>query len=280
MRLFVDQLTNLDFSYLDAKRGLVGETWLASIELDGALDEQGMVCDFGTVKKTIREWLDTHLDHKLVIPSQSHCANIQSRDGTDSIEWLCDKGLIRTQAPSQAHCLMAVDTLSPETAAQWCVEQLETLFPDSISTITLRFTAENIDGPFYHYSHGLQQHAGNCQRIAHGHRSRIDIWQNDSLSLAHREAISQRWADIYIGTEAHCAEDDLHPENYLFEYQAQQGKFMLSLPKAHCYLMNTETTVELIAEHLVTHLKDAEPESRFRVKAFEGIAKGAIAERE
>ena len=51
MHLFVDNLTNVDFSYLDADRGVVGETWLASIVLEGALDEQGMVCDFGIVKK-------------------------------------------------------------------------------------------------------------------------------------------------------------------------------------------------------------------------------------
>ena len=52
MRLFVDQLTNVDFSYLCPARGLLGETWLASIQLVGSLDEQGMVCDFGTVKNT------------------------------------------------------------------------------------------------------------------------------------------------------------------------------------------------------------------------------------
>ena len=47
MQLFVNQLTNVDFSYLDAARGLVGETWLASAILDGVLDDQGMVCGMG-----------------------------------------------------------------------------------------------------------------------------------------------------------------------------------------------------------------------------------------
>ena len=31
--LFVHRLTNLDFAYLDAERGLVGETWLMDVEL-------------------------------------------------------------------------------------------------------------------------------------------------------------------------------------------------------------------------------------------------------
>ena len=51
MHLFVEKLVNIDFSYLDVTRGLVGETWWASTSLEGALDQQGMVCDFGTVKK-------------------------------------------------------------------------------------------------------------------------------------------------------------------------------------------------------------------------------------
>ena len=71
MHLFVEQLTNVDFSYLDAKRGVVGETWWASAILEGALDDQGMVCDFGIVKKTLRQWLDTELDHRLLVPAEA-----------------------------------------------------------------------------------------------------------------------------------------------------------------------------------------------------------------
>lgn len=49
--LFVKRLTVIDFSYLDAVRGRVGESWQVDIELEDCLDEQGMVLDFGHIKK-------------------------------------------------------------------------------------------------------------------------------------------------------------------------------------------------------------------------------------
>ena len=65
--LFVNKLTNIDFSFLDPYQGLVGESWLLDIQLDGSLNEEGMVLDFGLVKKAVREYVDTVIDHCLVV---------------------------------------------------------------------------------------------------------------------------------------------------------------------------------------------------------------------
>lgn len=279
MRLFVDQLTNLDFSYLDKQRGLVGETWLANIELKGKLDHQGMICDFGDVKKTIRNWLDTHIDHKLLIPSTSSALTFKQDNNRDRFDWQCDRGYIQSSAPSEAHCLIPAEAITAESVAEWCINELKPLFPSSVDTLSLHFSIEAIDSPFYHYSHGLKKHGGNCQRIAHGHRSKIEIWENNELSTTLMCSLADEWKDIYIGTEEDCQQDPTHKNNYEFNYTAQQGDFSISLPKEHCYLISTDTTVELIAEHLSTRLKSENPASSFRVKAYEGLAKGAISER-
>ena len=276
MQLFVEQLTNVDFSYLDAKRGLVGETWWASAVLDGALDEQGMVCDFGIVKKTLRNWLDDELDHRLLVPVNSPALTLKHSGDIIELSWHGDNGdLLEMRAPRQAVALVDAEQITAKSVAHWCREQLRSHFPVNVEQLTLSFVAETIDGASYHYSHGLKKHNGNCQRIAHGHRSRIQIWLDDERSSALEQQWAERWADIYLGSK-----EDLISEQdgqLLFRYSAQQGEFELSLPASRNYMMNTDTTVEFIARHLADTIKQQHPDSRVKVRAFEGVNKGAIA---
>src|SRR5690606_19565276 len=108
----------------------------------------------------------------------------------------------------------------------------------SIASLELTFTCENIDGACYHYSHGLKKHGGNCQRIAHGHRSRIDIWSNGEKSAQLEALWAARWRDIYIGThEDIIAQPSFNGSNYYqFAYTSAQGEFELTLPQRCCYL--------------------------------------------
>ena len=282
MLLFVDNLTNVDFSFLDPQRGLLGETYLANIKLNGDLDEQGMVCDFGTVKKIVRNWLDSELDHRLAVPAKS--PNIRVTDDGEflDIHWQFGTAnqFLHTRSPRDAIALVDAEMLTPESVAQWCISQLKRLFPDSVAQLELHFTKEETPGSYYHYSHGLKKHLGNCQRIAHGHRSRIDIWENGEKSTELEELWAKRWTDIYIGTRADIKAEPVHNNTpyFQFAYTSQQGPFELTIPKSCCYLIDTDSTVELIAQHFAQATKVERPQSTIRVKAFEGIHKGAIAE--
>lgn len=282
MLLFVDQLTNVDFSFLDPQRGLLGETYLANILLKGELDEQGMVCDFGTVKKLVRNWLDTELDHRLAVPIHSPHVQLREEGEFVSLRWeFGDAGeFLQTRSPRSALALVDAAILTPESIAKWCIGQLKALFPNSVAQLELSFSSESAPGAYYHYSHGLKKHLGNCQRIAHGHRSRIDIWENGSKSPELEQLWAARWCDIYIGTRADIQAEPLYNNlpYYHFAYSAQQGPFELTIPQRVCYLMDNDSTVELIAQHCAAVTKAERPHSAIRVKAFEGIHKGAIAE--
>lgn len=280
MHLFVDNLTNVDFSYLHPERGLVGETWLASVILEGALDQQGMVCDFGIVKKTLRNWLDENLDHCLLVAEQSpHLQHQVTATGID-LTWQFgeQQERLECQSPQQAITLINSKVITADTVSSWCVQQLRQLLPDTIDRILLSFKPEQIEHHFYHYSHGLKKHEGNCQRIAHGHRSTIEIICNGQREHQLEKSWCEQWRDIYIGTkEDLSAQADSDDDRYHFAYRSQQGNFSLSLPKAVCHLIDTDSTVEFIAQHIAHTLKEQQPEHSFQVKAYEGIGKGAIA---
>ncbi len=278
MRLFVDNLTNIDFSYLDSDRGLVGETWLASVELTGDLDEQGMICDFGDVKKTLRNWLNTELDHRLLLPVQSGHIKLLPDENSCSVEWHFGDRYLATGSPNQALTFVPATAINEETVAAWCIGQLMPHFPASVKNLVLTFKPESIEGPYYHYSHGLKKHGGDCQRIAHGHRSRIEIWRNGHMSHDDMEDWACKWKDIYLGTREDLLVDQRNDTNLVFQYEARQGDFRLSLPKDCVYLIETDSTVEFIAQHVARQLKKKHPSDSFVVKAYEGLGKGAIAE--
>jgi 6-pyruvoyl-tetrahydropterin synthase len=280
--LFVDNLTVLDFSYLHAKRGMVGESWIVDLELSGDLDEQGMVFDFGHIKKQIKRVLDQCSDHRLLVPADSDQLTLGT-DGEDrvSVTWRYPGGDIRMRAPGSSILLVPGMEISKGNLALFLTEQVRTAVPDNVSEILLTLREEEFGtSPYYHYSHGLKKHDGNCQRIAHGHRSRIEIHENGRRSRYWEKLWADRWEDIYIGTES-----DLEGTYYIeetphhrFRYESSQGMFELLIPEDHCYMIRTDSTVEQLAAHIASELAREAPGKHFRVRAFEGVGKGALAE--
>ena len=58
---------------------------------------------------------------------------------------------------------------------------------------------------------------------------------------------------------------------------ASQGYFELSISEAVIDILPVDSTVECIAQHIAQTLKLDNPDSSFRVAAYEGVGKGAIA---
>lgn len=278
--LFVKQLTTLDFSYLCRKRGLVGETWIVDVQLSGELDEQGMVFDFGHVKKQVKASLDFLADHRLLVPVKSTATTMNHKDDLLNIQFNSHKGQIICQCPSQAALLVESDEITIDNLKPWLEKTLIKELPENVRSVQLDIYPESIDGAYYHYSHGLKKHLGDCQRIAHGHRSGIEVYVDNVRDSKLESYWADFWQDIYIATREDLIKSETRDEidYHTFAYTADQGYFELTIPASRCHLMDTESTVELLAEHIAGHLSQQRPSQTIRVIAYEGFKKGAIAE--
>lgn len=280
--LFVKHLTVLDFSYAHATRGILGESWIVDVELHGELDEQGMVFDFALVKRQVRDAVEGLIDHKLVIPRGLPQLQVKETYGNTELQWQDESGrLFRHLSPIDAVELVNCDDVTPANLTPALQQAVMTAVPSNVKRVVIELRPEEGAGPFYHYSHGLKKHRGNCQRIAHGHRSRIKILRNGKRDPLLEKAWALKWKDIYIGTRSDVVREfsESGVDYIQFGYDAQQGRFELTLPATQVYLIDTDSTVEYLADHIAAHLKADDPDHEFEVRAYEGVMKGAIARR-
>lgn len=283
LKLFVDNLTHVDASYLDYERGLVGESWLAGLMLKGQLNQESMICDFGIVKRNTKKWLDNHVDHTLIVPTSMPTLNIKELGQSLEISFdYSSGGKFICSGPTEAFCLVEATAIDPDIMMPWVAERLKDNIPGNIEGISVTLQTELIGGAYYHYTHGLKKHDGNCQRIAHGHRSKIEIYLDHTRQPKLEKQWADQWRDIYIGTEEDLVEkpvfnDMVHQHYY---YESGQGKFHITLPETKCYVINRDSTVEEIANHIASAIKSQNPNHTVCVRAYEGVAKGAIAEYE
>ncbi len=288
MQLFVNDLTVMDFSYLCHKRGMVGESWIVDVILDGDLNEESMVQDFGKVKKNLKRLIDDYVDHKLLVPAE-HIATTVINSGDESeveVRFKCeDKRQIMLRCPAEAYAFIYNDAVTKESVGDYLKEIIATHLPDNVDNISLSLRTEVIDVPYYHYTHGLKKHDGNCQRIAHGHRSRIDVFTDDQLCHESQCYWAERWEDIYIATHedvisfaARKITGDIPSEAdyWCFGYESSQGYFELIMPKSDCEVIETDSTVECLAQYIYEQQKQRLPGGKVKVIAYEGVGKGAM----
>ena len=241
-----------------------------------------MVLDFAKVKKQIKRIIDEKLDHKLAVPSELACKS-ELQAGRYSFEYQQGDTHIAMSAPEQAVCVIAGEEVTTASAIAYLKSQIMPHMPSNVKDVDITLRPEQANGFYYHYSHGLKKHDGNCQRIIHGHRSLIGIKLNDISIPRLQKQWADKWQDIYLGSE-----EDLIPseqlkyveakdDDYSFAYTSSQGYFELAISQSRCDILPCDTTVECIAEYLAQQIKLSHPNDKVTVKAYEGVGKGAIA---
>ena len=290
MNLFVRDLTVIDSSYICEQRGVVGDSWIVDVIMSGELNEMSMVLDFGRVKKQIKQLVDEFVDHRLLIPVQSAAIVYKpSKSGYSTLDVLRGEKSIHLNCPNEAYCLIDAEAVTIESITQHVYQILRNNLPSNVTGLEITLRHENIAGAFYHYTHGLKKHDGNCQRIAHGHRSPIEIIVDGERDNDKEVAFAKRWEDIYLGSKedqvsvstlnlsegAKAISDESH---YGFRYTAPQGEFELAIAKSETEILPTDTTVELLAGYIADEVKPTVAEGQsLQVIAYEGVGKGAMA---
>ncbi|MDP5255027.1 MULTISPECIES: 6-carboxytetrahydropterin synthase [unclassified Vibrio] len=290
MNLFVRDLTVIDMSFYCPQRGIVGDSWIVDVSLSGQLNEMSMVLDFGRVKKQIKQLIDQCVDHRLLIPTQQQSVVYRpTSDGYAQLHLLRSDKSIYLHCPEEAYCLIDSDEVTLSSVVEHLNNLLLQHLPSNVTGLELTLRPEAISGAYYHYTHGLKKHDGNCQRIAHGHRSPIEILVNGQRNTQIEQSFAQRWHDIYLATQedqvtlgdlsfAHDLQDISDETHYGFKYQAPQGEFEIAIAKSESEVLPTDTTVELLANFIADEVKKKlSPSETLQVIAYEGVGKGAMA---
>lgn len=276
MTLFVNNLTNIDASIWSPQHGLMGASWHVDVELDGELGEDGMLFDFGEVKPWIKSRIDAGLDHTVLIPS--HAAGVKVEECLEGLHLSAELPYsFDIRAPRQAFTLFPWGQITTERLEAHLSHELSKRPPTRVEAIRIRLREEIPDGAIYRYSHGLKHHAGNCQRIAHGHRSHLRIWCDGRRDVELEAHWSQLMNNTYLVDASDVVKGGENEEALVVRYRSAQGQFQLQLPKKRCHVLDSPTTVEHIAEWIARQVARSTG-GQIRVQAFEGIDKGALAE--
>ncbi|WP_318462063.1 6-pyruvoyl trahydropterin synthase family protein [Photobacterium leiognathi] len=290
MKLFVRDLTVIDASYLCTERGMVGESWILDVVMSGELNEMSMVLDFSRVKKQIKQLVDEYVDHRLIVPAKSPAINTAATTtGYVTVDLMREDKSIHLHCPEQAFCFIDAETVTIESVTEHVYQVLKGNLPENVQGLEITLRHETINGAFYHYSHGLKKHDGNCQRIAHGHRSPIELFVNGERNAELEKQWAKRWQDIYLGSQedvlsvtelnlSECAKQVTNETHYGFRYTAPQGEFELAIARSETEMLGTDTTVELLAGYIAEKVKPSLSDSDvLEVVAYEGVGKGAMA---
>lgn len=294
--LFYQSLTVLDYAYLDAHQGVVGNSLLVDVELIGETDEDGILFDFSYAKKKIKEIIDRDCDHRLVLP-QKDLMEADSDNPKVRYTFGLNDSQLYYQAPAEAYCPISQSTVTSSNIEAHLESIILPELPSNIVGVEIKLREEAFakENTVFHYTHGLKRHYGNCQRLFHGHRNTIEVYVNGSRSHQLEKQLAQEsfggnvhfvfWENVTNKEEIIDLTKSNHPlgryssvPKVALSYESSQGRFEGEIPGNMAYFLHTETTVENLAIHFAKAVKKrVNSEDSVEVRAFEGIGKGARA---
>lgn len=274
--LFLRDFTVLDYAFLDRFQGLRGESLHVSAALEGELDSQGFLFDFGPAKKLLKRVVDETLDHKLLVPARVDGSPLHfvSENGE---EW-------EYEAPLQALERIPCEFITREDLEVFLAAAARPHLPRNVRRVRFQLREETrfLTDANFRYTHGLRLHEGNCQRLLHGHRNPVEVWVEGVRVREWENWLAREWSDAHFAHAATVSGGDLvlgerRAEARGFSeisYTSPQGLFRARIPSARLILLETEPSIENIARLGHARLAKQGLEGH-TVVAYEGLNKGA-----
>ncbi|HEX3009485.1 MAG TPA: 6-carboxytetrahydropterin synthase, partial [Bacteroidales bacterium] len=161
-------------------------------------------------------------------------------------------------------------------------QQMIQAFPKNIADVrvALKEEARN-DFLFFNYTHGLSNYPGDCQRLFHGHSSKVIIFSDGKRD----KGLEKYLSDQIFKPSSHIANSKqlikqkvIAGKKYVvIGYSASYGRFEALIPEESVLFMDQPATIENIAAFLSKTLTTAFPQyGSIRVVAYEGLNKGSI----
>lgn len=276
-QIVITDATRVDCAIFEEERGVFGQSWHVDIRLVGPVDKKGFIYDFSHLKKLCKKICDETIDHSLVLPSRSHKVKIENKDSRCSVEMSSHDGEWKYECPRDAIFLAESQYVTTEELEIFLSRQLKEQLPSEMveCQVTLREEEGDTD-TFFRYTHGLYDYPGLCQRIFHGHRSKLKVLVNGSMD----HELTSKAIDGLLGREIHVACDRQvveQTENTVVLRGNGSIKVEATLPKSRCLILPFETSIETISDAVLRHiLEEEEVSGALEVHAFEGINKAAI----
>jgi len=299
--IFLNDITSVDCAIFDPSKGIFGQSWDIDVTLTGTLGDNGFVFDFSLLKKMVRQVLKTSIDHSLIMPINSQAVQFRGMEfrGSEKSEWWHMKsrsgkvgaeGEWEYHSPNGAVFPVRSVAINRQVLEQEIVRSLRHRLPQEIISISVALREEEVDPTeaTFRYTHGIAGHEGMCQRLMHGHRSRLQVFVGEERrpDLEHYIARDVLGNNVHIATPVQFRSGEIAPgtrgkgrDPVVLGYQASQGYFEATLPAERIFCVERETSIECIAAEVARLVKREENTSeRVRVICYEGMAKGAIAE--
>ena len=291
--LFVRDVGKIDSAMFDPGFGIIGQSWYVDVWLTGTLDENGFVFDFSPLKSLIRQTLSSTLDHALIIPVGSQ--NVQFSELDSAERWIL-KSKSRSEAKearwdyiSPKGSVFPVHTVALKTPniEQEFTRILKHRLPPTVHHLAVKLREETIAATeaSYRYTHGITGHNGLCQRLFHGHRSRIEIFIGEERrpDLEHFVVREVFGTNVHIATLNQIKSGDgvvgyrgKTDDPVTLAYTGTLGSFEATMPSNRIFFVEDETSVESLAREVARLIKREEkPSEKIRAVCYEGIDKGA-----